>query len=262
MPRKWNKEEEKYHKKILVDLYLKQNKTIKEIGLILGISDKTVFKRLKRLKIETRPNLKDTYTRKPKDIKFSKKYSDKMAEFFGIMLGDGHISHFQIQVNLGNKELEYAYYVSGLIHRIFEVNPKVSIRKTGYRDVYFGSTLITSWLKKEGLVYNKVKSQVDIPKWIFSKNSYMKSFTRGFFDTDGSIYKLKFGLQLSFTNNSLNLLHSLHKLLYKLEYNPSKVCGNRFYITNRLSIERFFKEVKPSNQKHIFRFKKFNASVV
>lgn len=262
MPRKWTKIEEKYQKNILVELYLKQNKTIGQVGSILKISDKTVFKRLKRLGIKSSPDLKITYARKPEKVSFSKRYSDRMAEFFGVMLGDGHLSYFQVQVNLGNKDREYVDYLVSLIHKIFNIKPKISFRKTGYIDIYFGSVIITNWLFKEGLVYNKVKSQVDIPAWIFSKKSYMNNFLRGFFDTDGSIYKLKFGLQLSFTNNSKKLLNSLHKLVYKLEYKSSRVCGNRFYITNKSEINRFFKEISPKNPKHLIRFKEFNASIV
>lgn len=262
MPKPWTKLEEKKNKEVLVDLYIKQNKTINEIGNILNLSYKTVFKRMKKLGIRSTPNLKTTYPRNPKEINFSRKYSNIMAEFFGVMLGDGHLSHFQVQINLGNKDKQYVEYLVNLIERIFGIKPKISLRKTGYIDIYFGSVIATKWLVDEGLVYNKVKSQVDMPEWIFSKKSYMRSFLRGFFDTDGSIYKLKFGLQLSFTNNSKKLLNSLHKVVYKLEYKPSKVCNNRFYITNKFEINRFFKEVSPKNPKHLFRFKRFNASIV
>ena len=96
------------------------------------------------------------------------------------MLGDGHVSHFQVVVSLGNKEEKYAKHVKSLIEKIFKTHVKISLRDTGYRDVYLGSVDITSWLLKQGLVNNKVKSQVDVPKWIFNKNDFMRSFLRGF----------------------------------------------------------------------------------
>jgi hypothetical protein len=257
MARRWNKKEEKKYRDELLDLYVKKNKSLGEIALILGIAEQTVFQRLCRLEIKTTPYLKENYLLKPKCVKIPKKYSSDMAEFFGIMLGDGHLSHFQVQVNLGTKEMEYAEYVRKLIGDIFKTNPKIAIRAKGYRDVYFGSTVVTSWLFKEGLVSNKVKAQVDIPKWIFTRKDFMNSFLRGFFDTDGSVYKLKYGIQISLTNHSRPLLVSLHKMLFALRYSSSVVNTHNIYITKRADLERFFNEIQPKNPKHTRRFKSF-----
>lgn len=82
----------------------------------------------------------------------------------------------------------------------------------------------------------------------------MKSFLRGFFDTDGSVYKLKFGVQMSFCNRSLPILKSLQLMLKKLEYNPSDISLYNMYLTRRGDIERFFKEIKPANPKHVSRY--------
>lgn len=247
------KEEGKYHSE-LFHLYIKQNKSLREVSKILGIPESTIFRRLERLGIKTQPHLKKNYLKKRTDVKIPTKYSEEMAEFFGIMLGDGHISHFQVIVSLGNKEEKYAMYVRSLIGKIFKTNVKISFRNAGYRDVYLGSVDITSWLLKQGLVHNKVKSQVDVPKWIFSKNNFIKSFLRGFFDTDGSVYKIKYGIQISFCNRSLPILKSLQLMLKKLEYNPSSISLFNMYLTKREDVRRFFKEIKPSNPKHISRY--------
>lgn len=255
MARRWTRKEENKYRVELFRLYIKQNKSLREVAEILNISEKTVFQRLSRFSIKTQPHLKEKYLKKRKDIKLPKKYSRDLAEFFGIMLGDGHLSHFQVVVNLGNKESSYANYVSLLIKKIFKIQPKISIRKTGYRDVYFGSTLITSWLLNEGLVHNKVKSQVGVPKWIFTNRDYMKAFLRGFFDTDGSVYKLRCGVQISFTNYSYPILLSLQKMLFKLRYKSSNVSSDKIYLTKIDNIIRFFREIKPKNQKHQKRFR-------
>jgi DNA-binding transcriptional regulator WhiA len=169
-------------------------------------------------------------------------------------LGDGHISHFQVIVSLGNKEEKYANYVRSLIKKIFKTNAKISIRRSGYRDIYLGSVDITRWLKKHGLVCNKVKSQVDIPQWVFSKKDYSKNFIKGFFDTDGSIYKLKYGVQISFRNRSSPLLKSLHSMLKRLEYSPSKVSSYAVYLTKKDDIRKFMDDIKPANLKHVSRY--------
>lgn len=252
-----DKKEEKKYKDELVEYYVRQNKTIREVGNILGISEQTVFKRLVRFNIKTQPFLKENYLKRRGDLQIPKKYSGDLAEFFGIMLGDGHVSHFQIVVSLGTKEASYADYICLLIKDIFNTQAKIGIRSTGYRDVYLGSTIITSWLFKEGLVRDKVKSQVDIPKWIFKKKEFAQRFIRGFFDTDGSIYKLRFGIQISLSNKSEPMLKSLHNLLFKLRYSPSVVSAGKVYLTRVSDVRRFFKEIKPKNQKHQKRFDEF-----
>lgn len=257
MARRWNETEENNYKKELVELYVKQNKTIAEIGVYLNISDKTVFDRLKRLNIPTNPKGKSKYCNRSRTVVVPNKRSAKLAEFYGIMLGDGHISRFQIVVTLGTKELNYVEYVSALMNELFEAKPTILIRKDGYRDVYFGSVDLIKYLIADGFVTNKVKYQVDIPPWIFEKPEWMASFVRGFFDTDGSVYQLRFGIQVSFTNKSARLLISLHKMLIALGYNPSAISTNRIYLTRRKDLTRFFSEVKPANTKHGRRYQYF-----
>ena len=254
MARRWTTKEEAKCRSELFRLYIKQNKSLREVSKILGMPESTVFRRLKRLDIKTQPHLKKNYLKKRIDVKIPPKYSEDLAEFFGIMLGDGHVSHFQVVVSLGNKEERYAKYVRLLIKKIFKTNVKISIRSGGYRDVYLGSVDVTSWLLKQGLVHNKVKSQVDVPSWVCNKNIFMRRFLKGFFDTDGSVYKLQHGIQLSFCNRSLPMLKSLQLMLKKLEYNPSSMSSYNMYLTKRRDVKRFFKEIKPSNLKHVSRY--------
>jgi len=261
MAKRWTKSEERKYHSELNYLYIKKNKSLREISKILGIPESTIFRRMSRLGIKTQPHLKKNYLKKRNDVKIPDKYSENLAEFFGIMLGDGHISHFQIVVSLGNKEEKYAKHVSALIKKIFKANAKISIRKSRYRDVYLGSVDITSWLFKKGLVSNKVKAQVNVPSWIFTKNDYMRGFLRGFFDTDGSVYKLKYGVQISFCNRSSPILKSLQIMLKRLRYNPSSISLYNLYLTKRKDINRFFDEIKPSNPKHVDRYLKIENSM-
>lgn len=255
MARKWTTNEETHYRNQLHKLYVVQNKTINEIGRELGLAESSVFDRLRRLDIKSTPDRKVRYLNRRSDIILPKE-SPQLAEFLGVMLGDGHISHFQTIVTLGTKELPYVRYVQNLMQELFQVPAKISIKNTGYRDVYIGSTLITRWLKAQGLVENKVRDQVGVPSWIFTNKKFMSQFVRGFFDTDGSVYALRFGIQLSFTNHSVPLLHSLHSMLLKLGYKPSAVGKYSFYLTRRPDIERFFCEVCPANDKHVRRYRK------
>ena len=194
------------------------------------------------------------------DIRIPKEYRADLAEFFGIMLGDGKLSEYQVVVNLGTKEDAYADSLVDLIRNIFNASPKIAVRKTGYKDIYLGSVDLAAWLKTEGLVTNKVLSQVGVPGWIFYEEKFMKRFIRGFFDTDGSVYRLRWGMQISFTNKSLPLLKSIHDMLVYLRYSPSKVSGFKVYITKKAEVCRFFQEIVPRNLKHRNRYRDFLKS--
>ena len=259
MARKWTKQEKEKYTKELKQLYIRENKTIKEIATFLDIAPQTVFKRLHMCGIKTIPECKENYRNIRTDLSIPKHLSNELAEFIGIMLGDGKLSHFQVLVTLGNKELHYANYVCDLMKGLFLVRPKISTRATGYHDVYIGSVLLTRWLMSQGLVTNKVKYQVDIPKWIFSKKEYMEMCLRGFFDTDGSVYKLRHGVQISFTNYSLPLLISLQSMLFRLGYSASRVSSHKVYLTKKDDLERFFREIQPQNSKHCLRYKKISV---
>ena len=212
-----------------------------------------------RLGIPSAPEKKATYIAKRRtDITIPRKRSPQLAEFFGIMLGDGKLSHYQAVVNLGTKEFEYAEYICDVMRDLFGVRPKIAVRKrNSFKDVYIGSLDLTEWLQKEGLVFNKVLSQVDVPAWIFTKREYIIRFLRGFFDTDGSVYRLRFGIQISLTNKSAPLLASLQKMLRMLGYHPSDMSLYRVYVTRREEVARFFQEVNPANHKHQQRFQNF-----
>ena len=255
MARRWTKKEENKYRLELQNLYICKNKTMSEISDILNIAPSSVYERLKRLNIKPCREKKEKYNNQRSDFKIPQKHNNDLAEFFGIMLGDGHVSHFQTFVTLGTKELDYAKYVAKLMEKIFAIKPKISIRKNNYKDVYFGSVDITKWLKKEGLVSNKVKAQVGAPEWIFSNEEFMKRFVRGFFDTDGSVYKLKYGVQISLNNHSFPLLEALQLMLIKLGYKPSRISSYSVYITKVPDIKRFFSEIRPANKKHVERFK-------
>lgn len=244
------------------NLYVKENKTISEIAKLLNISQSTVYDRMVRLKIPSQPSNKLHYKNKQHYVKIPKYYSNDLAEFIGIMLGDGYISYFQVVVTLGNKEDKYVKYVAELVNRVFKTKSKVTIKNGIYKTVYVGSTELVKWLEKMGLVQNKVNSQVDVPNWIWKKDGYMKNALRGLIDTDGSIYKLKFGIQISFCNNSQPLLSSARSMLIKLGFHPSQICNyKQFYLTRQQDLRKFFREIGFNNSKHYERFIDFSKNI-
>ena len=67
------------------------------------------------------------------------KYSSELAEFFGIMLGDGHLSDYQVTVTLGTKEMAYAEYIVTLMAALFGPRPKIAICGDGHKTLYIRS---------------------------------------------------------------------------------------------------------------------------
>ena len=175
------------------------------------------------------------------------------------MLGDGHLSEYQITVTLGTKEMAYAEYIVSLMGRLFGPRPKIAICADGHKTVYIGSTALSRWLQKNGLVFNKVRAQVDVPLWIFKSRNFTQRFLRGFFDTDGSWYKLRWGSQIAFNNKSQPLLNSARNMLVSLGYSASRAVGYKVYLTKKSDIAKFFKEVSPQNIKHRQRFENFSG---
>ncbi len=260
MPSRWTRFQEENKRKELYQLYIRENKAIGEIAELLNLAESTVYDRLIRLNISIIKDKKAGFNNKRSDVLIPKKYTDDLAEFVGVLLGDGHIAPTQITVTLGKKD-EFIPYVKKLIKRIFGIEARNTKSKDGDTTIYFGSVEAVRYFLKMGLVAHKVKSQVDIPKWIFKKRKFMRRVLRGLFDTDGSVYKLRFGTQVSFCNHSRPLIDSVKRILHSLGFSPSKISGYNLYLTRREDLGKFFKEIGFGNKKHIKRFKRFYGCV-
>lgn len=84
---------------------------------------------------------------------------------------------------------------------------------------------------------------------------------RGLLDTDGSIYKLKFGYQISFTNRSVRLLHHARMLMQNLGFTPSKPSGFSIYLTRQKDLLKYHHEIGFADEKRKRRLLQFIAGV-
>src|SRR3989344_2857994 len=257
MPAPWTQTQKEERKLVLIDLYVKQNKSISEIAKIDQCNYVTIYDQLKRLEVPIQRHLKLRNNNKRNDVIVPKRRSAHLAEFFGVMLGDGHLSPTQVTVSLGTKD-EYADFLVKLFKKVFSIEAKVMVNGRKYKTVYFGSTEAVRWLRSQGLVSNKVRAQVSIPEWIFERTTYSRAALRGLLDTDGSIYLLASGrMQVSFCNHSLPLLVSVRRLFECLDFHPSRVSGYNVFLTRKAEIGRLYREVGFNNLKHRKRYKKF-----
>lgn len=201
--------------------------------------------------------------------------SDMLAEFLGIMMGDGGINNlWQITITLNSvADAKYARYVVVLCKKLFGISPAVRKRK-GKRAlvISLASTSVVDFLVSQGLPRgNKIKNGLKIPNWIFSKDSYQKSCLRGMLDTDGCIFihkhrvcgKIYKNISLSFTSYSQELISYVMSTLERfgiIAYITGR--GTDVNIYQMDAITKYLKIIGTSNDRLISVYKKWRDARV
>ena len=191
------------------------------------------------------------------------KPSALLAEFLGIMLGDGGIGPYQISITLNaTTDADYVDFVVDVITRLFGLIPSQTTRKNAC-NIIVSSIGLIEFLCQKGLVPgNKVTHQVTLPCWILQQPDFAKASLRGLMDTDGSIYgarhtiaetKYTYGC-LCFRNYSKPLLDAVFHIMINLGYHP-RMGHNRIYLYRQADITRYFAEIGSHNPKHLNRYK-------
>jgi len=211
-----------------------------------------------------------TYARKigvklRKEIKHPHK-SECLAEFAGIMLGDGCVcSPYQVSVAFnGQIDGQYARYIQQLVENLFGIFSKLQIGKNGSANIVISAVNLVKFLDKVGIRKgNKVKNQVDVPRWIFEKKEHQIGCLRGLFDTDGCVYRHKYKVsgkrysytKMSFRNYSIPILYSIKKMLENLQFSPViDVKHQTIYINRKKEVKKYFTEIDTSNPRYRKKF--------
>ncbi len=119
--------------------------------------------------------------------------SEKLAEFIGILAGDGYVNFkkdhdytVSITGHMVDDEEYHIKHILPLFKSLFGLDPKIIIATNkNARYVRVRSRTIVNFIKKQG--FYKYKTKISIPKWIFREERYTNKFLRGLVDTDGSI---------------------------------------------------------------------------
>lgn len=169
-----------------------------------------------------------------KIYKYPLKLNADLAEFVGLVLGDGGITMRQLCITLNSeKDTELAKFVMDLGEKLFGEKPKVlKERKRKALRLYYNGELLVKYLIKIGLkTGNKVKQQVGVPKWIKNSNKFRTSCLRGLMDTDGGVFVHKYKVngklysykKICFSNRSLPLLDFVYQTLEDVGFNPKLI---------------------------------------
>jgi DNA-binding transcriptional regulator WhiA len=188
------------------------------------------------------------------------KTSENVAEFLGLLAGDGHINSntFEVSVTLNAKsDKRYVERVLYLIKSLFGLSARTYAQPNyGKIKCYVYSKQLVHMLHKRFSVpVGKKKGSLRIPKNILSNDRLLAAYLRGLFDTDGSIHRHnKNSAMLGFASADINFLTDIHKGMKKLGYTAYKGKRN-VYIYRKEQISKFFTQVKPSNLKHTDKFR-------
>lgn len=188
--------------------------------------------------------------------------NEDLAEFVGIMIGDGGISNYSVTVSLNSvTDAKYSLFVCGLIKKLFKISTKVYGRKDAMvLNIVAHSKDLVNFCQSIGLkLGNKLAQNLDIPVWILKNNEFSIACLRGLFDTDGSVFvhryqvngKEYFYPKTSFSSRSPELILSVHGLLKKMGFN-ARIGRKRedVRLESQKDVVGFMKLIGTSNPKH------------
>lgn len=203
-------------------------------------------------------------------IKIPKK-SKLLAEFVGVMLGDGGVNRYHTSVTLSSEEKLYILYVSNMIRNLFGVTPKVyQLKGTKAVRIAVNRKQLVDFCQDIGLVLgNKVRQQVDVPTWIKQNKTFAKECLRGLVDTDGCFYNNSYYVKgkkysyfkIVFTNSSLPLILFVYESLSKMGIRSS-VQRNRkeVRIVESKAVLKYIEKVGTNNFKHLEKIREWKKS--
>ncbi|MEI6281072.1 MAG: LAGLIDADG family homing endonuclease [bacterium] len=203
-------------------------------------------------------------------IKIPKK-DNLLAEFAGIMLGDGGVNQFYVTVTLSSTEKQYIIFVSKIINRLFNVVPIIYNHKDAKAvRIVINRKQMVDFCQEIGLVRgNKIKQQIDIPNWIKENQDFSKACIRGLIDTDGCFYNNSYIVngkkyvyfKIAFISASKPLISSVAEILGDLGI---RVVINKHYrdirIVESQYVLKYIQEIGTHNGKHLQKIKKWKKS--
>lgn len=204
----------------------------------------------------------------PRQIK-KPPFSSKLAEFIGIVLGDGGISKYQVAISLhAIDDLKYSYFVSSLVHTLFGIKPSRRLRKHAkVIDVVVSRIQLVEFCLKSGLcIGNKIRQQIDIPSWIKANLDYKIACVRGLIDTDGCFFIHKYKSagkyysykKIGFTSRSFPLLISVSNILSELGIKNRLMGQYQVRIEAQESVKKYFSIIGSHNLKYMDRYSKLD----
>lgn len=198
-----------------------------------------------------------------------------LAEFIGILLGDGSICikninskcHNRLKITLdSNSDKEYINYVGNLIEGLFKIKPHIKKRKNENAvDVFiFNKEIITFLVNEVGLQLSPKWDRAIVPT-AFLKDNLDLLVIRGYFDTDGALVATnnngtiypRLEMKVCPSPMQSQFIAILNKYEFKFgtyQIGKGKV---RIQLNGKGQLESWIKLVGFSNQKNSDKIKRF-----
>lgn len=208
----------------LVELYVNQGLSTREVAVKINRSQSYVRVMLDRYSIPTRESgIAQALKRGVQfNEKFFDEWSEEMAYVLGFIYADGSITDNRLTVVLQRRDRPHLELIADLLDF-----PKDRVMNTmssnGYECVRlaFSRKYTAGRLKELGVVPNKTATLAmpNIPK------EYVRHFIRGYFDGDGTVSKSGNRIYVGFTCGSKEFADTLVDILSP--FNPSLVLDKR-----------------------------------
>lgn len=201
------------------------------------------------------------------------KHSKLLAEFMGILFGDGHLSNYQIIITTNSRtDRKHAFFVQQLMKKLFHTSITIKSRKNeNTMTIISSSKALVNFLNQQNMpIGNKIKHGLSMPKWIKNNTTYQQAFLRGLFDTDGCIYldKHKRGKRIykhlgwTITSYADTLVKDIIIILQNNGFSPThRSVQKSVYLRRQNEILRYFSKIGTSNPKHLEQFRQFSGRV-
>lgn len=200
------------------------------------------------------------------------KPSPGLAEFFGIMIGDGGINNaWQANITLNaTKDRAYSRYVHDLIGKLFSVTPTMFKRKSSDAlRILLNSVTVVDFLVTQGLQRgDKLRQGLKIPNWILARKAYKAACVRGLIDTDGCIFvhthtvagKKYQNVGLTFSSRSLELIFQVAAIFEEFGIVPHiSGRGQDIYLYRADAVEKYLTLFGSSNERISSIYKKWRG---
>jgi len=195
-----------------------------------------------------------------------------LAEFLGIILGDGSITDGQVRIYANRKtDGDYAHFIKKIAARLFNVDITMAAREPNCLELAISSRDLVDFLLDCGLKKgDKISSGVDVPGWVLDNKEFSKGCLRGLMDTDGGIFFHKHttkGIRyrhmgLCFTSHSKPLLNSVCKMISNFSIKCKSDGRRHLMIYDRNEVRKYMQIIGSHNGKHIRRFRSYKSSRV
>lgn len=188
----------------------------------------------------------------------------RLAEFVGIMLGDGHIGLKKYEISITENsmlDMSHIDYAAKLIKILFNLSPKIYIGISKFSGVVrckiYSKDVQEFILDNIGLSTGKKlkSSRIEIPKMYFEDKNLLSACIRGIFDTDGCICRhRKTDPMIEIDACNIYLRNSIVEALKEMNLKAT-FSGRKIYIYSKKEINDFFEVIGSRNLRNLFKYK-------